>query len=140
MIYEQIPFVRRTLQERAESIALGSAREVQAATIAQFYAAHLAGFFSGPRNRLHHLVESRTQLNRLQAKISEISRFLNEKERAVMDTIGEFVRQKDGLDYHYALQSTLKLWLFAHIPLTYGLLILSLAQRVLVHAFSGGAG
>jgi hypothetical protein len=48
------------------------------------------------------------------------------------------VRQKDGLDYHHALQLTLKLWLFVHIPLTYSLLIFSLVHLVLVYAFAGG--
>lgn len=140
VIYEQIPFACRQLKDRAESLALGSAREVQASTIAQFYVAQLADFFSGPRNRFYHIVESRNALNQLQAKITEVNRFLNEQERSVMEKIGEFVRQKDGLDYHYALQSTLKLWLFTHIPLTYGLMLLSLLHIVFVYAFSGGAG
>jgi peptidoglycan biosynthesis protein MviN/MurJ (putative lipid II flippase) len=56
-----------------------------------------------------------------------------------MDEIAELVRQKDGLDYHHSLQLTLKLWLFVHIPLTYGLLIFSFVHIVLVYAYSGGA-
>jgi hypothetical protein len=84
VIYEQIPFVCRQLKDRAESLALGSARDVQASTIAQFYATQLADFFSGPRNQFFHIVESRGPLNQLQAKISEVNRFLNEQERSVM--------------------------------------------------------
>ena len=56
-----------------------------------------------------------------------------------MRQIADLVRQKDGLDYHHSLQLTLKLWLFAHIPLTYSLLIFSVVHVVLVYAFSGGA-
>jgi len=33
----------------------------------------------------------------------------------------------------------LKTWLFVHIPLTYSLLLFSLAHIVVVFAFSGGA-
>jgi hypothetical protein len=33
----------------------------------------------------------------------------------------------------------LKLWLFVHIPLTYSLLLWTLAHIVLVFAYSGGA-
>ncbi|MDB6037934.1 MAG: hypothetical protein JWM99_1775 [Verrucomicrobiales bacterium] len=140
VIYEQIPFVCRKLKERVESLALNSTRDVQTSTIAQFYVTHLADFFSTPRNRFYHIVESRNPLNQLQAKITEVNRFLNEPERVLMEKIGDFVRQKDGLDYHYALQSTLKLWLFTHIPLTYGLMLLSVLHIVFVYAFSGGAG
>ena len=53
--------------------------------------------------------------------------------------IAQLVRQKDGLDYHQALQLLLRGWLFIHIPLTYSLLIFSLMHLVLVYAFSGGA-
>jgi hypothetical protein len=49
------------------------------------------------------------------------------------------VRQKDGLDYHQALQFMLRGWLFIHIPLTYSLMIFSVMHIVLVYAFSGGA-
>ena len=66
-------------------------------------------------------------------------RYLNEQERATLEKLAQLVRQKDGLDYHHAVQTTLKLWLFVHVPLTYGLMIFSLMHIVLVFAFSGGA-
>ena len=34
---------------------------------------------------------------------------------------------------------TMKGWLFVHIPLTYGLLVFSVAHVVIIYAFSGGA-
>ena len=52
--------------------------------------------------------------------------------------LGDLVRQKDGLDHQYALQSILKWWLFIHIPLTYSLLIATGLHVVLVHGFSLG--
>ena len=60
-------------------------------------------------------------------------------QRAVLEKLAQLVRRKDGLDYHHALQTALKLWLFAHVPLTYSLIIFSLLHIVLVYAFSGGA-
>ena len=51
----------------------------------------------------------------------------------------QLVRQKDGLDYHRALQRALKLWLFVHLPFTYALMLFTLFHIVLVFAFSGGA-
>jgi hypothetical protein len=68
-----------------------------------------------------------------------LDRFLDKREREVMDKIAELVRQKDGLDYHQSLQLMLKSWLFVHIPLTYSLLIFSVVHIVLVYGFSGGA-
>ncbi len=50
----------------------------------------------------------------------------------------ELAETKDALDYHYAHQATLKAWLFVHVPLTYGLLIVAAAHLVLAYAFTGG--
>jgi hypothetical protein len=139
VLFERIPGIRRQLQERAETLALKSVGEVKSSTIADFYVRELKYFFDGTRNFWPHLVEVRTPLNRLLNKISDLNRYLNEPERATMDEIAALVRQKDGLDYHSALQRVLKLWLFVHIPLTYSLLLFTLAHIVLVFAFSGGA-
>lgn len=140
VIYEKIPIVRRALREKAELLALKSIPAVQASTVADFYARDLADFFTRPRNFWRHLFESRSPRNKLLKKIEDLTRFLNEKERTVMSEIADLVRQKDGLDYHRALQLALKVWLFVHIPLTYSLLIFSFVHLVLVYAFSGGAG
>jgi hypothetical protein len=84
-------------------------------------------------------MEVRSPVNQLLTKINDLQRYLDERERATMGRIADLVRQKDGLDYHHALQLLLKLWLFIHIPLTYSLLLFTLAHIVLVFAFSGGA-
>ena len=138
VIFEAIPGIRRALSEQAESLALKAATDAKASTITDFYLRHLKEFFDGPRNFLPHLLEVRSPLNALLSKIDESSRYLNEQERATMNQLASLIRQKDGLDYHRSLQLTLKLWLFLHIPLTYSLLMFSLAHIVLVFAFSGG--
>ncbi len=139
VLFDRIPAIRRSIHQRAEDLALKSVPEGKSTTIADFYIKHLDSFFREPQNGLKHLFEIQSPLQRRIYQISDLNRFLNEKERTVMDQIAELVRQKDGLDYHYSLQFTLKAWLFAHIPLTYGLLIFSLVHIVLVYAFSGGA-
>jgi len=138
-IYGLIPTVRRSLKEQTETLALKSVADAQSTTIADFYVKHLRDFFDGPKNLLLHILEVRRPLNTLLDRIHDLSRFLNEQERATMDQIADFVRQKDALDYQLALQLALRLWLFVHIPFTYSLLIFSLVHMVLVYAFSGGA-
>jgi hypothetical protein len=139
VLFERIPGIRRQLQERVEVLALNSVAEMKSATIADFYVRELKDFFDGTRNVLPHLVEVRTPLNRLLNKIADLNRYLNDQERATMNEIAALVRRKDSLDYHYALQLVLKVWLFVHIPLTYSLLLFTGAHIVIVFAFSGGA-
>lgn len=139
VLFERIPGIRRQLQERAEALALKSVEDVKSSTIADFYVRELKDFFDRTRNVVPHFFEIRTPLNLVLNKIADLNRYLNETERATMDEIASLVRQKDGLDYHYSLQLVLKVWLFVHIPLTYSLLLWTIAHIVIVFAFSGGA-
>jgi hypothetical protein len=135
VIYEKIPGLRHGLRERAEAIALGGERP--SATLAEFYARRLNAFFAEPRHFIHHLLESRRPLNGLVAELEDLRGFQAEPEK--VEQILVLVRQKDALDYHRALQSTLRLWLFVHLPLTWSLLIFSFVHIALVYAFAGGA-
>ena len=54
----------------------------------------------------------------------------------MLEKLRDLVAQKHMLDYQHSLQSALRLWLFAHIPLSYSLLIFSVLHIILVHAFS----
>src|SRR5947208_12278441 len=137
VIYEAIPAIRNDLRQQAEALVLGA--EPKSQVIAEFYVRQLNVFFAGPQNFWRHLLESRQPLNAVMVELGELRRYLNDQERAVLEKLAQLVRRKDALDYHHALQTALKLWLFAHVPLTYSLLIFSLLHIVLVYAFSGGA-
>jgi hypothetical protein len=137
VIFEKIPELRHALKTGAENLALGA--DAKSTVIAEFYAKRLAIFFSGPKNFWLHLAESRRPCNALITELADLRRFANETERATLEKIAVLVRQKDGLDYHRALQLALKLWLFVHIPLTYALMIFTALHIVLVFGFSGGA-
>ena len=137
VIFEKIPSLRHSLKIEAEKLALGA--DAKSTIIAEFYTKRLAPFFVGPKNLWLHLVESRRALNGLVAELDDLRRFANDTERATIKKLTALVRQKDGLDYHRALQLVLKLWLFIHIPLTYGLLIFTALHIILVFGFSGGA-
>lgn len=139
VLFERIPSLRRQLQEQAGQLALQSVAESKSGTIADFYLRELKDFFNGPRNCSSHWSGDGSPVNRLLTKISDVQRYLNEQERATLEKIAVLVRQKDGLDYHYAHQLLLKTWLFVHIPLTYSLLLFTVVHIVLVFAFSGGA-
>ena len=136
--FERIPIVRRQLREQAEALALNSVAEARSATIAEFHARRLHAFFAGPQNFLSHVFEIRLPLNALLNELGDLNRFLNEQERKVTAQLVTLVRQKDGLDYQHALQLTLRLWLFIHIPVTYSLMLWALAHIVLVYGFSAG--
>lgn len=138
--FERIPAIRRDLQLRAEASALAAIPEAKAATLADFYVQTLAPVFAAGPAFLPHIMGSRATLNDRLAALAEVSRYLSPPEQARADSLAELVRTRHVLDFHYANQLLLKTWLFSHVPLTYGLLLLTALHVVLVHAFSGGAG
>jgi hypothetical protein len=142
VIYEKIPALRHALRQEAEALALpggASPTAPQSAAIADFYLQNLHEFFQGPKYFWPHLLDSRRPLNALMRELDDVRRYLNETERTTLQKLSDLVRRKDGLDYHHALQATLKLWLFVHLPLTYSLMIFSVLHIIIVFAFSGGS-
>ena len=70
-------------------------------------------------------------------ELDDINRRLDERELVYSERLRRLVEQKDRLDYAYALQTMLKVWLFVHVPTTYGLILLALLHLLLVYSFGG---
>ena len=138
VILERIPIFIADLRREAEQLVLDSTEQTESSTIGDYYLDELGDFFRGPRNTLHHLVASNRPLFSILTEIDDLERYLNDEEREFAKRMRELVEKKDDLDFHYALNVTLRAWLFVHVPLTYGLLVLAVAHVVLVHAFGGG--
>jgi hypothetical protein len=139
VIFEQIPIVRREIQDRVEALVLVENSDTDSAMIAEFYRNHIRPFLLQ-----HH--DLTTQLRRgtsrrwhqLARAIEDQNRYLGDDERFVMDEVKQLVHRKFQLDTQYALQGALKVWLFFHIPAAWALLIFAFFHSMLVHAWSGG--
>ena len=115
---------------------MGSISESVSATLVEFYLSQVEPFLCKQRNILHHLVESNRPLHQLQTEIDHVKTYLDAKGRSRIEELTEIVAAKDELDYQFALQLVLKVWLFLHAPLTYALLALIAVHLVLVYGFS----
>ena len=139
VIHERIGAVRAHLRERAEALALESVSAGNVTAISQLYQHRLLRFFAGPQNLWSHLGQSARPRQALLGEIDALRRYVKESDRESLSEIAQLVRRKDDLDYRYACQRALKGWLFVHIPMTYGLLLVMAVHLVVVYAFSGGA-
>ena len=139
VIFERIPVFIRRLRNEVEELVFGCVSETETTAVPDFYLEYLKPFFERPRHFWSHLFHSERPRRMLLLTIEEQYPFLNDIERDAMRKISEKVAIKDGLDHQHALQGTLKCWLFFHVPLTYGLLILILFHTILVHAFAGAS-
>ena len=137
VIYERIPAHRRQVQQQSRSLAFGEGA-VGSVTISQFYVERLHAFFDRPRGWLYRLWPTSQVRRRLIDDIRDLQRYCSSDEQATAWRLADLVRKKDDLDYHEAQQWKLKTWLFAHVGLTYSLLIIASVHGVMAHAFHGG--
>lgn len=138
VIFERIPALRRKIRDRAEALALASVEEQGTTALADFYTRRLLPYFDRARNTWHHIFESKGPGITWNEEFAALDRYLNDAEREYARELSALVRMKDDLDYHYALQGALKVWLFVHVPLTYVMLILGVVHGILAQAYSAG--
>ncbi len=131
--FERIPHVRNQLRAEAEALVLAGVDGQTSPVIADFYTQKLGLFFAGNRNFRAHLQRSRTPQALHRSQFDEVQRYAKKAERELLDSLADLVERKHLLDFQYALQLTLRVWLFAHIPLSYSLLILSVVHIVVVY-------
>lgn len=139
ILYERIPFYRRGLQEQSRKIVLQAAAVADSPVLVDFYHAKLQTFLSRPRGWMYRINPSSRRRRFLLAELQGLQRYLSDAERTLAEQLFAVVRKKDDLDYHEALQSVLRGWLWLHIGLTYPLLILGTLHGLIAWAFVGAA-
>jgi len=138
VLYERIPALHRGVQHQASQAVMQSVAASGATTLGDFYVARLYDFF-GQRRNLAYFLRPTTALRRsLMGEMQNLRRYLCEPELAACERLFALVRRKDDLDFHAARQGLLKIWLFIHIGLTYGLVALAMLHGLLALAFRGG--
>jgi hypothetical protein len=146
--YDRIPTLRAELA-RDVQVAVAEA-DPDAAQIAlpglphdawimDLYTAHLRDFFQGPRNFTAHLIGSQRPLKRLTDEIDNLSNYVDQQSQEKLADIKNLVLEKDQLDFARVYLGLTKGWLFVHVPVTYGLIVLTVLHVLVVYAFSSGA-
>lgn len=123
------------LRRAAERIVQSCLVDTESTLLPEFYLSRLEPFFAAHRNFGHHLVDSMRPQKTLLAEIDAQNRYMSDSEAQYLAQVGQLVVEKDDLDYQFVQQTTLKYWLFVHIPLTYALLVFAVGHVFLVHAF-----
>ncbi|MEX2315727.1 MAG: hypothetical protein WD669_01155 [Pirellulales bacterium] len=139
VIYERIPALRRAVWRSADDAVLAAVAASGATTLADFYTGRLYDFFARPRPVWYQLRPTTAGRRALLGQMQDVRRYLSDQEQGACEELFALVRRKDDLDFQEARQKLLKVWLFAHIGLTYVLVLLALLHALLAHAFQGGA-
>ncbi len=136
LVYERIPTLRHRLQGEVKELVRQAEAETKSTTLADFYLRVLCDYFARVPTLWAPLAGADPDYHRVSVELTTLRRFLNVREIAVADQIAEILEAKRNLDGQLAGQRLLKLWLFVHIPLTYGLLVFMTAHVWLALQYS----
>lgn len=137
LLYERIPAFRLQIQRNVEDLIRKAESETESSTLGDFYVQHLRPFFARTPFAISALGSSEDALQTLLAELKTLDRYLNEQEKAIADEIRDWIETKQNLDFQYAAQRLLKLWLFVHIPVTYSLILLGAVHGIVAMLYAG---
>ena len=137
LIYERIPLLRHRLQEEVKGIVQEAVDATGSTTLADFYLKTLGPYLASEPAFLAPFTHDDREHHRVEAELRELRRYLDASEVALADRLEEMIEAKRNLDQQLSGQRLLKLWLFVHIPLSYGLFVLSLVHGWLALRYSG---
>jgi hypothetical protein len=137
VLFDRINGFRARLAIETEELARRSTVELGSSLLADFYCARIVPLMARPRHFWLHVLGARTPVDRLLRDLHDLERYLNPQGLETLHELEERVVAKDNLDRQQALGSTMRLWLFVHVPLAYGVLVLIALHIVFVYGFGG---
>lgn len=133
--FDRIGWHRRQLAARAADVLAGLDATLSSPVLAAFYQRSLQPYFSARPSLGYLAVPSGIRRRRLLSGLGELDRYLSTDTRGASGQLAALVRTRDELDFHYALQLRLRLWVAVHSMLSLVLLSWSLVHVALVLSF-----
>ena len=134
---ELIPALRLSVTKDAHELAIHSASFGEGATLVEYYQRRLLPFFLNRRSFLYRLIPTGYTRRQILRELNDLDRYLADKGLQSRQQLAAMVQTKDDLDYHYALQTRLRMMFAMHIALTWSLAIMIAVHVVLVYRFQG---
>jgi hypothetical protein len=137
LVFERIPALRHRLHEDVMELVRKAEVETKSTTLGDFYVRELNRYFDYVPRLFGPLLGDDIVHHGVSRELTVLRRYLDKRETEFADQLAALVETKRNLDFQFASQRLLKLWLFVHIPLTYGLLVLAAAHVWLALHYTG---
>lgn len=135
--FDRVGWHRVQIADTARSLLDDVSEQSAQAVLGKFYQTYLSPFFQARPNLAYVLVPSGVRRRRLLNGLRELDRYLESEGRTAAGQFAALVRRRDDLDYQYALQLRLRLWLVIHSVLSVALLAGGIVHGVVAWRFAG---
>lgn len=130
--FDQVAWHRRKIAELADAVLDELNAAPASAVLATFYRDTLQPFFRGRPGLAYVALPTGVRRRRLLSGLGELDRYLETESRSMAGRWAALVRTRDDLDYHFALQLRLRLWVAVHAALSGALLLWACVHALLV--------
>ncbi len=138
--YGQIPQFRKEIYDKVQALVEKAEETCKSSTLPEFYLEHLHLYLKSRPSLVHSFgPKKRSCSHRLENELQARMRYLSEDEILIAREVKEWIAAKENLDFQDASHRLLKGWLFIHIPLTWGLILLGTIHGILALLYGGSS-
>ncbi|TWT54382.1 hypothetical protein Pla22_20290 [Rubripirellula amarantea] len=105
--------------------------------LGNFYTKYLHPFFNSRPSLTYVLVPTGVRRRRLLSGLRELDRYMETEGRSTSGKLAALVRRRDDLDYQFALQLRLRLWVVVHSFLSIVLVVAAIAHTIISLRYLG---
>lgn len=135
--FDRVAWHRAQIAESAQDLLQQMEEQSAIGVLGGFYEKYLSPFFGSRPSLAYVLVPSGARRRRLLSGLQELNRYLEQEGRATSGQFAALIRRRDDLDYQYALQLRLRLWLVIHSLFSVALIIGGIIHAVMAWRFAG---
>ncbi|MCM2371720.1 hypothetical protein [Aporhodopirellula aestuarii] len=132
---DQIPWYRQQIAHAVAEEIHNLQNPAAIAVIGEFHRRYLSQYITGKPSLFYLLMPSSVRRRRVLAGLVELNRYLEEEGCRVCGRLAALVRKRDDLDYQYALQLRLRVWVMFHSTTSIVLLVMAIIHGVLAMRF-----
>lgn len=135
--FDRVEWHRGQIADHATKLLEELSVHVGIPVLGSFYTQHLNPFFNSRPSLAYILVPTGVRRRRLLSDLRDLERYLESEGRSTAGRFAALVRRRDDLDYQFALQLRLRLWVAFHSILTLALVAGGLVHSFMAFRFAG---
>ena len=136
--FDRIVWHRHQIADVAAQLLEHVAERSTLRVLGTYYTTCLKPFFSNRPSVAYVLLPTGNRRRHLLSGLQELDRYLEDEGRETAGRFAALVRRRDDLDYQFALQLRLRLWLLVHSALSVGLLAAAIVHAIVAWRFTSG--
>lgn len=134
--FDRVEWHRDQISSAAEQLLAENANTPAGQVLSKFYYETLVPFFSQKPSLAYVLVPTGNRCRRLLGNLKELNRYLEHDSRSTAGRFAALVRKRDNLDYQYALQLRLRVWVVVHAVFSVVLTAAAIIHGFLAYRFT----